>query len=117
EQLDLGGGEREHQRERVVVPRVAVDHDRRRRHVSLGQSSMSAASGSDRCAPIVAAAYAPALQARCRASSYGRSSSRLTTRQAANASPAPVPSTGMIRGDADPATCFPSSNSTAPCSP
>src|SRR3989454_3673991 len=51
-------------------------------------ASTSAAVGSEGCAPNVAAASAPAAQARRSASSASRPSSSETTRQAVNASPA-----------------------------
>ncbi len=53
EQLELGGGEREQDRDRVVVPGVAVEDDRRRRH---SHASSSSAVGSELCAPKLEAA-------------------------------------------------------------
>ena len=77
EQLDLGAREREQERDRVVVARVAVEEtgDRSsslRRRSSPGAiviASISAAVGSDGCAPKREAAIAPAAQARRSASS------------------------------------------------
>ena len=102
EQLDLRAREREQQRDRVVVARVAVEEDRvvmqyrvylvrgRQRRLRAGRE----------------AAIAPAAQARASASSRRRPSSSETTRHAVNASPAAVPSTASTRGAAARATSF-----------
>ena len=92
DELDLRRGEREQDRDRVVVAGIAVEDDRRRCHAP-SIASTSADVGSDGCAPSREAATAPAAHARASASSRGRPSSSDTTRQAANASPAAVPST------------------------
>ena len=69
EELDLRRGDGEHQRDRVVVAGVAVDHDRHGHQVGFNQSSSALAVGSELCAPNVAAAYAPATHARRSATS------------------------------------------------
>src|SRR6266849_3890856 len=71
EQLHFRRGYREKQRDRVVVPRVAVDEDRRRAH-PLSIASTSSAVGSDGCAPNRETASAPAAHARRSASSGSR---------------------------------------------
>ena len=85
--------------------------------MSSSISSTSAAVGSDGCAPGLDAAIAPAAQARRRASSRSRPSSRETTRQAVKASPAAVPSTAWTGGGAARATSTPSSRRSAPSAP
>ena len=94
DELDLGRGDREHERDRVVVAGVAVDEDRRRHQLFFfSQFSTSMASGSALWAPTFAAVYAPAMQARRRASSYGRSSSSADEQAGGErvAGPGPVP--------------------------
>ena len=94
DQLDLRRGEREQDRDRVVVTGVAVDDDLRAHR----SASTSSAVGSEVWAPKRDAASAPAAHARRRASSRERPSSSDTTRQAVNASPAAVPSTTSTAG-------------------
>ena len=92
-QLELGRGEREQQRDRVVVAGVAVEEDRRRAHraqyrVHLGggrQRRLRAEPGRRERARGARACGAPPRAA--------RPSRSETTRQAVNASPAAVPST------------------------
>ena len=119
EQLELGAREREQERDRVVVPRVAVEDDRgsARPVMPASIASTSAAVGSDGWAPRRDAASAPAAQARRSASSRSRPSSSETSRQAVNASPAAVPSTASTGGGAARATSSPSSSRTAPSAP
>ena len=95
QQLDLGAGKREHQRDRVVVARVAVEDDPG--HVA-SISSSSPAIGSEGCAPNREAARAPAAHARLSASPRSRPSSNETTSAAQKASPAAVPSTASTEG-------------------
>src|SRR5262249_55064025 len=113
--LDLGRGKREQDRDRVVVAWVAVEDDRRAHRASIASSSSVV--GSEGCAPAFEAASAPAAQARTSASSRDRPSSSDTTRQAANASPAAVPSIASTRGGRARATSSPFSNSAAPSAP
>src|SRR5262249_56828166 len=103
EKRDHGRGEREQQRERVVVPRVAVDQDLRRAH-ARSIASTSSEVGREGCAPKREAAIAPAAQARVSASSRSRASSSATTRQAVNASPAAGPATAATGRGGAPAT-------------
>src|SRR5207237_7154921 len=112
-QLDLGRGEREQNRDRVVVAGVAVDDDGDVHR----SASTSSAVGRDVCAPKREAASAPAAQARRSASSRLRPSSSETTRQAVKASPAPVPSTASTFGGAARATSSPPSSRIAPSAP
>ena len=70
DELELGRGEREQERDRVVVTGVAVEDDRRRSHAA-SIASTSAAVGRDGCAPSRDAASAPAAHARRSASSRG----------------------------------------------
>ena len=67
EELHLGAREREQERDRVVVSRVAVEDDRDCHVASM--ASISAAVGRDGCAPKREAASAPAAHARRSASS------------------------------------------------
>src|SRR5205814_1135166 len=113
DQLHLRRGEREQDRDRVVVARIAVDDDRRH-HSS---ASTSSAVGSEVWAPNREAARAPAVHARRSDSSRDRPSSSETTRQAVNASPAAVPSTASTAGGSARATSCPSSRRTAPSAP
>ena len=80
-------------------------------------ASTSAAVGSDGCAPNREAASAPAAQARSSASAGSRPSRSDTSRQAVNASPAPVPSTTSTSGGDARAISSPSSSRYAPSAP
>ncbi len=92
DELELGRREGQQDRDRVVVAGIAVEDDRSRSHAP-SIAATSDAVGSEGCAPSREAASAPAAQARSSASPRSRPSSSETTRHAANASPAAVPST------------------------
>ena len=101
DELELRRGEREQERDRVVVAGVAVEDDRRRRHMCLqpGSSSFAvrkralrAERGGGEGAGGAGAGGAPPRRS--------APSSSETTRHAVNASPAPVPSTGDDLGAA-----------------
>ena len=62
DELDLGRSQAEQERDRVVVPRIAIEDDRRQ----FSHASTFAISGSDPCPPGVAAANAPTAHARRR---------------------------------------------------
>ena len=94
DELELGRGDGQQEGDRVVVTGIAVEDDRRRSHAA-SIASTSRAPGREGCAPSRDAASAPAAHARASASSRGRPSSSETTRHAANASPAAVPSIGV----------------------
>ena len=64
EELELRAGEREQEGDRVVMARVAVEHDGRRLAHAARISSISAVVGSEGCAPALEAAIAPAAHAR-----------------------------------------------------
>ena len=120
EEVELRAGEREQERDRVVVARVAVEQDRRRiviRRASIcvdlrrgGQRRLRAGAGRRR-SPRRAGRGAGALLPR------SRPSSSETTRQAVKASPAAVPSTASTGGGAARATSSPSSRRSAPSAP
>src|ERR1019366_8137581 len=114
EQRYLGAGERQQERDRIVVARVAVEDDVR--HGAM-MASTSAAVGSEGCAPGREAASAPAAQAHPSASERSLPCSSATTSAAQNASPAAVPSTALMRGGRARATSRPPSSSTAPSAP
>src|SRR4051794_3189689 len=116
EHLHLGRGEREQERDGVVVAGIGVEDDGRS-HQPLSISSISAVVGREGCAPTREAASAPAAQERRRASFRSRPSRSETTMQAVKASPAPVPSTASTFGGAARAISWPSSRSTAPSAP
>ena len=79
EQLELGRREREQQSDRVVVPGIAVEQDRRR--ASAAEYRVYLVRGRKRrCAPKREAAMAPAAHALRSASSLSRPSSSETTR-------------------------------------
>src|SRR5262249_51717299 len=97
DEVELRRGDGEQKGDRVVVPGIAVEDDGRRGHAPSIAATSSAA-GREGCAPKREAAIAPAAQARRSDSSRERPSSSETTRHAANASPAPVPSTAVTGG-------------------
>ena len=113
EQLELTACEREQQRDRVVVPGVAIEDD-------FGHpttASSSAAVGNEGCAPRRDAASAPAAHARTSAAARSLPSSSPTISAAQNASPAAVPSTTFTRGGRARATSLPPSSKSAPSAP
>ena len=107
EQLELGRGEREQERDRVVVAGVAVEDDRRRCSAATSSTSARArerALRAERGGRAGAGGAGAAQRLR-----VARPSSSETTRQAVKASPAPVPSTRDDRARAPRATSTPSS--------
>src|SRR5262249_53373664 len=105
----LRRGEREQDRDGVVVAGIAVeDHIHEKTSSSVGIAS---------CAPICAATQAPAVQAKRSALSRGTPRRSAIVRAAVKASPAPVASFASIIGAAERATSSPRSNRAAPFFP
>ena len=115
EQLDLGACQRQQERDRVVVARIAVDDDR---VVTRRVSRLARPPSAGKAARRSGRPQSPRPRRRGagppRAS---RPSSSETSRQAVNASPAAVPSTASTAGGSARATSSPSSSSTAPSAP
>ena len=115
DELDLRAREREQERDRVVVPGVAVEDDRSRHcreyrvHLGRGRQGRlrAEARGGERAGGAGAAQRLLG----------SRPSSSETSRQAVNASPAAVPSTASTGGGSARATSSPSSSRIAPSAP
>ena len=115
DEVDLRAREREQERDRVVVPGVAVEDDGRRHRGSI--ASTSAAVGSDGWAPKRDAASAPAAQAR-RSASSALASLEQRDEQAGRERVAGGRAVDRVDGRRlARATSSPSSSSTAPSAP